>query len=281
MERRTVKVLFTEFHNIDKGRKAIHSILRISTSCEFTLAFFPKGFESSSSYAYLVLQYEGQMNSKMRVNIWFRASRVLQTLPCDGYKKFEPNSKIIGVALYSIQGKNYKPSDILEVEITFESRTRMESSVKYPTALSVNDNLWSQVQSCDFSVLCNDHIIPVHKRILESRSYVLRTMLQSGMMEASSNALLVPSGYSTQTVKVFLYYLYSSRFTAAVDRPEQVWQLLLLSHMYGVEGLQRLCEAHMTKQVTVLNCETMLANAEVMNCEVLKKFIVRFIQRNR
>jgi hypothetical protein len=69
------------------------------------------------------------------------------------------------------------------------------------------DQLLFSESSIDLNINVDDHIIPVHKFILQLRSHVFRTMLSSGMMESSNNQIII-SDFNFRVVKKFINFLY-------------------------------------------------------------------------
>ncbi|XP_072972076.1 BTB/POZ and TAZ domain-containing protein 4 [Typha angustifolia] len=102
------------------------------------------------------------------------------------------------------------------------------------------DRLFDEGYRADVHVHTNDGIIPAHASILGMASPVMKSMLKQSKHRRSRRKAIAIRGVPHDSVRVFLRFLYSSCYEQE-DMNQFVLHLLVLSHVFVVPTLKRLC----------------------------------------
>ncbi|KAL2654142.1 hypothetical protein R1flu_022270 [Riccia fluitans] len=117
------------------------------------------------------------------------------------------------------------------------------------------DKLFLEAYRADVEVHTEDGgIVPVHSSVLASGSGVLRQILED-FADSPGPHCIPMYGVPYKAAKVFLRFLYSSRFEEE-DMENFSTHLLVLAHAYCVPVLKRLCTQHY--EMGVLNVENVI-----------------------
>jgi len=123
----------------------------------------------------------------------------------------------------------------------------------------------------------NDRI-PVHRFILQARSPVFRAMLSSGMLECTSNQIVIQD-FRCDVVKEFVRFLYTDTCNTSVLM-QHGRSLLAIAHRYEVKGLIQACERHLVGILSEDNVVDILQLADKYETMELKERALQFIKIN-
>ncbi|KAF8763957.1 kelch-like ECH-associated protein 1A [Argiope bruennichi] len=115
---------------------------------------------------------------------------------------------------------------------------------------------------------------PGHKLVLCTMSDVFRTMLETDMLEKSSNIITIKDS-CPYAVKQFLKYLYMG--TVDFTNWLQAVNLLKIAHKYSVQTLISLSEAYLITTVVFSNACSLYELARTYSLKLLKKHTQLFI----
>ncbi|KAM7251159.1 hypothetical protein ACFE04_023042 [Oxalis oulophora] len=123
--------------------------------------------------------------------------------------------------------------------------TSRSSTANYnPISRSTNDlwdRLFDQGYKSDVSITTdNGDTIYAHSNILGMASPVLKGLLKQSKQSGRRRSVSI-RGVPLDALRVFVRFLYSSRFEKE-DMEEYVLHLLVMSHVYVVPDLKRICE---------------------------------------
>ncbi|CAM0909314.1 unnamed protein product [Alopecurus aequalis] len=132
----------------------------------------------------------------------------------------------------------------------------------------------------DVTFLVSGESFAAHKNILAARSPVFMAQFFGGLKEKCSESVEIED-MEAGVFKMLLHFIY----TDAVPEleKEQESSTLMAQHMladadrYGLDRLKLICEAKLSRGVTVSTVATTLALAEQHNCSQLKDKCVEFI----
>ncbi|XP_020100717.1 BTB/POZ and TAZ domain-containing protein 4 [Ananas comosus] len=111
------------------------------------------------------------------------------------------------------------------------------------------DRLFFEAYGADAFVCTNDGVIPVHASILGMASPVIKSMLkQSKKSREGRRKAISIRGVPHDAVRVFLRFLYSSCYEQE-EMNQFVLHLLVLSHVFAVTSLKKLCVGQLEKGV--------------------------------
>ncbi|KAM7262776.1 hypothetical protein ACFE04_000459 [Oxalis oulophora] len=118
-------------------------------------------------------------------------------------------------------------------------------------SLEINDeasDLWDQLFDHAYRAdVCirtdNGGVVYAHANVLGIASDVLKGMLKQTKRFGRMQTISI-QGVPEDAVRVFVRFLYSSRFEKE-DMDEYALQLLVMSHVYVVPRLKRICECHL------------------------------------
>ena len=115
-------------------------------------------------------------------------------------------------------------------------------------------------------------MIYAHRVILGCCSDVFRAMLSSDMKEGLSSCISFDSdsgATSYHSLSAALSYMYSNECDIS---PTNASELLLISNMYGLEGLKRKCEWTISTLVTAENVRDLIEFSKNANSEQLFRY---------
>ncbi|GFT78756.1 BACK domain-containing protein [Nephila pilipes] len=115
---------------------------------------------------------------------------------------------------------------------------------------------------------------PGHKLVLSTMSEVLRTMLETDMIEKNSKTINIQDS-NPYAVKQFLKYLYVG--TVDFNNWTQAVGLLKIAHKYGVQTLINLTEAYLVTTIVFSNACLLHELSRTYSLKILKKQTQGFI----
>jgi hypothetical protein len=127
--------------------------------------------------------------------------------------------------------------------------TRSQAQHKFTvstTTQSSMDQLFDEGYRADVTIHTDSgDIVYGHSSILGIASPVLRTMLKESRRKNNRRSISI-RGVPSEAVRVFIRFLYSSRYEKE-EMEEHVLSLLVLSHVYVVPQMKKECEVQLEK----------------------------------
>ena len=128
----------------------------------------------------------------------------------------------------------------------------------------------------DVQFRIDKEIIFAHKFVLATRSEVFAAMFTHDMKENEENKVEIKD-FNCQVFKEMLRYIY----TGGIDKIETIVDdLLLIADKYMLEGLTKICENNLIKNLSNENVLDYLMFANKYNLSRLKKMAIIFIASN-
>ncbi|CAG9760961.1 unnamed protein product [Ceutorhynchus assimilis] len=154
-----------------------------------------------------------------------------------------------------------------EPNIPDQAEPLLESEMaKYYTNLFENQKL------TDTTFLIGDRAVKAHKAILALRSEVFRAMFECDMLEKfTSTVLIVDIEYDV--FKAMLRFIY----TDEPPKSDMAKELLMPADKYDLMHLKSICEAEMSRNMTIEHSAEVLYLADLHRCDILKHHAIDFI----
>ncbi|KAG0492672.1 hypothetical protein HPP92_006070 [Vanilla planifolia] len=113
------------------------------------------------------------------------------------------------------------------------------------------DRLFTEGYRADVCIHTNNGIIPAHASILGTASPVFRQMLRQSRNRGCRKKAISIRGVPHHAVYVFLRFLYSSCYEKE-EMNQYVMHLLVLSHVFGIPSLKKVCVQKLEKGLLTL-----------------------------
>ncbi|KAM3193772.1 hypothetical protein ACQJBY_070415 [Aegilops geniculata] len=128
-------------------------------------------------------------------------------------------------------------------------------------------------------LVCNESF-RAHKSILDARSPVFKAQFFGEMIEKSSRRVEIKDK-EPEAFGAMLHFIYTDTIPELEKQEEastvMAQHLLAAADRYGVDRLKLICEAKLSRGITVETAATTLALAQQHNCSRLKAKCVKFI----
>ncbi|KAF7098092.1 hypothetical protein CFC21_099858 [Triticum aestivum] len=143
----------------------------------------------------------------------------------------------------------------------------------------LGDILQSKMGSDVTFLICNESF-RAHKSILAARSPVFNAQFFGEMKEKSSRHVVIMD-MEPEAFRAMIHFIYTDT-VPELEKQEEVLtamaqHLLAAADRYGVDRLKLICEAKLSRGITVDTAGTTLALAQQHNCSQLKTKCVKFI----
>jgi len=137
-------------------------------------------------------------------------------------------------------------------------------------------SLLNDETSSDVAFVVQGTHIRGHKCILTARCPKFRAMFQLHTFKEGQQNEIAIEGHDPKVFKTMLEYLYTDVIAVAdCDFP---FELLAIAEEYLLPRLKFICEKRLIKNMDLFNVASMLIHADMYNCELLKKFCMKFIK---
>jgi hypothetical protein len=143
----------------------------------------------------------------------------------------------------------------------------------------VNDfrNLYSDGSFADVHILVDGRSIPAHKAILSCRCQHFRSMFRSGMRESVEKEIVIPNA-RYRIFSALLEFIYTNKVQTLTG--EEAIELYLLSDLYQMDDLTRLCKEVVIRSLTVHTSPLMLVQASNFGITVLHDICLNYMVRH-
>ncbi|PKA59894.1 BTB/POZ and TAZ domain-containing protein 4 [Apostasia shenzhenica] len=129
---------------------------------------------------------------------------------------------------------------------TFRQPERHCRSTAAESIRDLWDQLFAEGYRADVCVHTNSGIIPAHASVLGMASPVMKQMLRQFKSRGGRRKAISIGGVPHQAVWVFLRFIYSSCYEEE-EMNQYVLHLLVLSHVFGIPSLKKVCVQHLEK----------------------------------
>lgn len=103
---------------------------------------------------------------------------------------------------------------------------------------------------CDCTLVVDGEEFPIHKSVLAASSQYFRALFTTDMKE-KGNSILTLHGFSAQTFKSLINYVYTGQVTL---NQVSITPLYAAADMLQLEGLKDLCHDYLLNQICASNC---------------------------
>ena len=136
----------------------------------------------------------------------------------------------------------------------------------FKAAYVTNDNIQAFATEEWVEIICNEKpSIKVLKRVLMSADY-FKSMLQSGMQEATKSQIVLPE-FSRKILEYVVSYLVSG--TIESEDGNEIMEILVVANQMCMTDLIKLCEFHLASQLETENIQVLREFAEKYNAQRL------------
>jgi N-acetylneuraminic acid mutarotase len=181
--------------------------------------------------------------------------------------------------------------ELMRLHNTRRTRAEADFSTDFQWASKSNSlqqdlrKLYNSAMFPDFEVVVEGEIIKVHKFFLAARcNYFASCLLTSGMVEARSSRLIIPSQSAmiTSAFMAFLRFVYAGDDVLEVLIPQTAMYLVEAATFYGLSNnrLQHFCEACVKNSFNECHVLQIFEASCKLECEAIKVMALEFIVAN-
>jgi speckle-type POZ protein len=265
---------------------------------DWSIAFFPDGFEHEPDSIFIVLHFHGNGAAKVRASYDLRLVNQTTRLPspvsCKETREFDRDN-LISVAPTSIKRSDFESSiylwdDRLTIEcniIVFKealvSETKSFPEIEVPPSDLTEHlcKLWDEKEGMDVTFTVGGDTFGAHKIVLAMRSPVFKVEFYGPMKEATAQLVTIED-MQPAVFRALLHFIYTDTLPIMDDREgddntEMIRHLLVAADRYAMERLKLVCQSILCKNLNVETVATTLAMADQHNCDRLKDACIQFI----
>lgn len=177
---------------------------------------------------------------------------------------------VVLVSIYKFPKFSYNLIALLILQISIHNRKKQEAQIhSYPHEFFFKNSLYS-----DFTIVCNDREIPVHRNVLHTASPVFATMFQAPMSEAENKEAVIDDIEGNVVLEVIRYI-----YTGNVKNLRlKAMDLLNAAEKYELFDLKQKCIDSLSLHLNVKNIFKSLILADRHNEEIFLRNCIGFIK---
>lgn len=132
----------------------------------------------------------------------------------------------------------------------------------------------------DTVIKTKDQQLPCHKFVLAAESEYFKTMFQTNMTEKETNVVDWTDVFEGDVVKSLLHFFYTGHKPPGNMEMDHALKLLEAALLCFLPELKSICTEIIGSSIKVENAALVLNTVDILECNDLKKSVVKFIAAN-
>ena len=238
------------------------------------------GYAENKGYVSISVQNKG--DAAVRVKIKFTTDAVSR----DTETTIEPN-KSCGLSKFMSHAQCaevYKDKDFIVTvnvekipDVDLEILGKKYSEDPPPKKLCVWENVYTNMERTDFTLVFDGHEVPCHKHILAAASPVLRAMVENQHVEAITSKANIE--LSEEVGRAFVRFIYTGNMDEGLLK-DQAPAFLELGEMYDLRELKDAAEEELVVQLDKKTMVRLLSIGEIFRAEKLFEAALKMTKVN-
>ena len=239
------------------------------------------GYAENKGYVSISVQNKG--DAAVRVKIKFTTDVVsprdtestIEPNSTWGYTKFMTNARCAEV---------YKDKDFIVTvnvekipDVDLEILGKKSSEDPPPKKLCVWENVYTNMERTDFTLVFDGHEVPCHKHILAAASPVLRAMVENQHAEAITSKANIE--LSEEVGRAFVRFIYTGNMDEGLLK-DQAPAFLELGEMYDLREMKDSAEEELVVQLDKKTMVRLLSIGEIFRAEKLFEAALKMTKVN-